>query len=56
MTAAQFIEIERTGLRSSRYSELVGIARAYRYPEGLLEYESLVLEGRKPATGIAGQP
>lgn len=55
MAIAGFVEIQRHALKDICHLELVEISNVGRYPDGLLEYESLVLEGRKPA-GMAAPP
>ena len=42
-----FGEISRHPLMQSEYPDLQNLENVKRYPEGLLEFESLVLEARK---------
>jgi predicted SAM-dependent methyltransferase len=47
MHAAGFSSVTRRFLSESDYSDLQNLGNEQRYPEGLLDYESLTLEGRK---------
>ena len=48
MEQAGFINIEPTGLQDSSHASLCGLANDSRYPDGLLAFESMTFEGRKP--------
>lgn len=48
LVAAGFDDIRPTPLNDSSHPELRGLAKSDRMPDGFLEMESFVLEGRKP--------
>lgn len=48
LVAAGFDDIQPTSLNDSSHPELRGWAKSERMPDGFLEMESFVLEGRKP--------
>jgi hypothetical protein len=47
MQAAGFRSVERCALGESRHLELRNMDNQQRYPEGLLNFESVALEGIK---------
>ena len=50
MAGAGFERVERVPLNDSAHAGLSGLAKVARMPDGFLEMESFVLEGRKPGS------